>query len=111
MKWNRLVSGVAVLMVALSLAPLAVGADYPTKEINYIVAFNPGGESDIEFRLMQPFLEKAFGVRFAPEYKPAAGGALAWGFLSGCNPGRIHPRRVQRAAHYHPTTGHDRCLV
>jgi putative tricarboxylic transport membrane protein len=86
MKWNRLVSGVAVLMVALSLASLAVGADYPTKEINYIVAFNPGGESDIEFRLMQPFLEKAFGVRFAPEYKPAAGGALAWGFLSAATP-------------------------
>ena len=86
MKWNRLVSGVAVLMVALSLAPLAAGADYPTKEINYIVAFNPGGESDIEFRLMQPFLEKAFGVRFAPEYKPAAGGALAWGFLSAATP-------------------------
>lgn len=86
MKWNRLFSGVAVLMVALSLAPLAAGADYPTKEINYIVAFNPGGESDIEFRLMQPFLEKAFGVRFAPEYKPAAGGALAWGFLSAATP-------------------------
>jgi tripartite-type tricarboxylate transporter receptor subunit TctC len=86
MKWNRLFSGVAVLMVALSLAPLAAGADYPTKEINYIIAFNPGGESDIEFRLMQPFLEKAFGVRFAPEYKPAAGGALAWGFLSAATP-------------------------
>jgi len=86
MKWNNLFSVVAVLMVALSLTPLAVGAGYPTKEINYIIAFNPGGESDIEFRLMQPFLEKAFGVRFAPEYKPAAGGALAWGFLSAATP-------------------------
>ncbi|HSO61495.1 MAG TPA: tripartite tricarboxylate transporter substrate binding protein [Desulfobacterales bacterium] len=86
MKWKNLFSVVAVLLVALCLTPLASGAGYPAKEINYIVAFNPGGESDIEFRIMQPFLEKAFGVRFTPEYKPAAGGALAWSFLSAATP-------------------------
>jgi tripartite-type tricarboxylate transporter receptor subunit TctC len=86
MKWNNLFSVFAVLVVVLSMTPLAVGAGYPTKEINYAIAFNPGGESDIEFRLLQPYLEKAFGVRFAPEYKPAAGGALAWSFLSAATP-------------------------
>jgi len=86
MKWKSLFSVAAVLVVALSMTPPAAAADYPAKEINYIVAFNPGGESDIEFRIMQPFLEKAFGVRFVPEYKPAAGGALAWGFLSAATP-------------------------
>jgi tripartite-type tricarboxylate transporter receptor subunit TctC len=59
---------------------------YPSKEINFMIAFNAGGESDIEFRIMQPFLEKAFGVRFVPEYKPAAGGALAWNFLAAATP-------------------------
>ncbi len=86
MKWNNLISVLAVLMVVLSLSPLATGAGFPTKEINYMIAFNPGGESDIEFRIMQPFLEKAFGVRFTPEYKPAAGGALAWNFLAAAAP-------------------------
>ena len=74
-----------VCMLALG-APLALGADYPSKEINYIIAFNPGGESDIEFRIMQPYIEKAFGVRFVPDYKPAAGGAMAWNFLAAAAP-------------------------
>jgi tripartite-type tricarboxylate transporter receptor subunit TctC len=86
MKRNDLLSAVAGLAMVLSLAPWAAGAGYPAKEINYTIAFNPAGESDIEFRIMQPFLEKAFGARFVPEYKPAAGGALAWNFLSAAAP-------------------------
>ena len=53
---------------------LGRGAGYPTKEINYTIAFNPAGESDIEFRIMQPFLEKAFGVRFVPDTSRRRGG-------------------------------------
>jgi tripartite-type tricarboxylate transporter receptor subunit TctC len=86
MKRNDLLSVIACVVMVLSLAPWAAGAGYPAKEINYTIAFNPAGESDIEFRIMQPFLEKAFGVRFVPEYKPAAGGALAWNFLSAATP-------------------------
>lgn len=87
MRVNGILTGLAVVLLALFVsAPFASGAEYPGKEINYIIAFNPGGESDIEFRVMQPFLEKAFGVRFVPEYKPAAGGALAWNFLSAATP-------------------------
>jgi tripartite-type tricarboxylate transporter receptor subunit TctC len=59
---------------------------YPAKEITYIIAFNPAGESDIEFRIMQPYLEKALGVRLIPDYKPAAGGALAWSLLASAKP-------------------------
>ncbi len=86
MKRNELLSVIAGVAMVLSLSPWAVAADYPAREITYTIAFNPGGESDIEFRIMQPFLEKAFGVRFVPEYKPAAGGALAWNFLSAATP-------------------------
>lgn len=64
----------------------AQNASYPGKEIAYIIAFNPGGESDIEFRAMQPYFEKALGVRFVPDYKPAAGGALAWQTLASATP-------------------------
>ena len=86
MKRIDVLTVLCMLVLVLSLASLRAGADYPSKEINYIIAFNPGGESDIEFRIMQPFLEKAFGVRFVPDYKPAAGGALAWNFLSAATP-------------------------
>ena len=45
-----------------------------------------GGEVDIYFRIVQPHLEKALGVRIIPEYKPAAGGAVAWSFLAAAKP-------------------------
>jgi tripartite-type tricarboxylate transporter receptor subunit TctC len=77
---------VSILLVVAVFAAYSEGASYPTREINYIIAFNPGGESDIEFRAMQPFLEKALGVRFIPDYKPAAGGALAWQTLANAKP-------------------------
>jgi tripartite-type tricarboxylate transporter receptor subunit TctC len=87
MRRKSLLSVIAGLAMVLCIgAGLAAGAEYPTKEITYIIAFNPGGESDIEFRLMQPFLEKSFGVRFIPDYKPAAGGALAWNFTASAAP-------------------------
>jgi tripartite-type tricarboxylate transporter receptor subunit TctC len=81
--WMTVAGFVCVLAFGI---PCVMGADYPSKEVNYIIAFNPGGESDIEFRIMQPYIEKVFGVRFVPDYKPAAGGALAWNFLSAANP-------------------------
>jgi tripartite-type tricarboxylate transporter receptor subunit TctC len=76
----------AMVLVMSAFIPQAESEPYPTKEINYIIAFNPGGESDIEFRAMQPYFEKALGVRFVPDYKPAAGGALAWQTLANAKP-------------------------
>jgi len=76
----------SVVLVVAAVVVQAEGAAYPTKEITYIIAFNPGGESDIEFRAMQPYFEKALGVRFVPDYKPAAGGALAWQTLANAKP-------------------------
>jgi hypothetical protein len=56
MRRKSLLSVIAGLAMVLCIgAGLTAGAEYPTKEITYIIAFNPGGESDIEFRLMQPF--------------------------------------------------------
>jgi len=87
MKSNYLTGIILAVALLFSVtAARSAGAPYPAKEITYIIAFNPGGESDIEFRAMQPYFEKALGVRFVPEYKPAAGGALAWQTLAGAAP-------------------------
>jgi tripartite-type tricarboxylate transporter receptor subunit TctC len=87
MKRNGTLGIVLAFVLAFSMsAAQAQGAKYPAKEIAYIIAFNPGGESDIEFRAMQSYFEKALGVRFVPDYKPAAGGALAWQTLAGAAP-------------------------
>ncbi len=67
-------------MVVFLLVPcLAAGAsDFPKGPITYVIPFNPGGQSDVEARLQQPYLEKILGVKIVVEYKPGAGGALAW---------------------------------
>ena len=77
---------VAVLAV-LSLMAVNVGAqDYPKGPINYWVAFPAGGESDIEIRALQPFLEKSLGVPLIINYVPGAGGALCWSKLAAAKP-------------------------
>jgi tripartite-type tricarboxylate transporter receptor subunit TctC len=68
------------LAVLLLMVPgLAIGAaDFPKGPITYIIPFPPGGQSDVEARLQQPYLEKFLGTKVIVEYKPGAGGALAW---------------------------------
>ena len=76
------------LAVAFLLVPgLAIGAaDFPKGPITYIIPFNPGGQSDVEARLQQPYLEKILGTKIIVEYKPGAGGALAWTQFSKAKP-------------------------
>ena len=57
-------------------------AQYPSKPINYILAFSPGGESDISARFQQPFFEKLFKQQAVIKYQAGAGGAQAWSQLN-----------------------------
>lgn len=59
---------------------------YPTQPITYIIPFDPGGQSDIEARRQQPYLEKALGVKVLITYKPGGGGATGWSELVRAKP-------------------------
>lgn len=72
----------ATLALGLAFGIPAQAADYPEKPMNFIVAFNPGGESDVTARLQQPFFEKIAGQPLVIQYKPGAGGAQAWAGLN-----------------------------
>jgi len=66
---------------AIGLTAMAAGvafAAYPEKTINYIIAFGPGGESDVSARLQEPFFKTYTGQSVAIQYKAGAGGAAAW---------------------------------
>jgi len=70
------------LSAAVSMAAHAQSA-YPNKNINYIIPFVPGGESDVVARWQQDLFQK----RHAPHQiivlnRPGAGGALAWSQLN-----------------------------
>ena len=67
--------------VAASMA-LPARAAYPEKPVRYIIAFAPGGESDIAARLQQQVWRKKWGHELVVESKPGAGGALAWSQLN-----------------------------
>jgi tripartite-type tricarboxylate transporter receptor subunit TctC len=66
--------------LALTLLPAhsLAATDFPKGPITYIIPFPPGGQSDVEARMQQPYLEKILGVPIVVNYMPGAGGALAW---------------------------------
>ena len=73
----------AVLMLFASLVPCASFAQgYPSKLVRYIVRAPPGGTDDLIARLMQPALSKVLGQSVVIDYRPGAGGLVAWDSLS-----------------------------
>jgi tripartite-type tricarboxylate transporter receptor subunit TctC len=54
------------------------GDRYPTKSINYLVVWDPGGQSDRTARLQQPVLEKMLKQKIVIDYKVGGGGAVGW---------------------------------
>jgi len=77
-KENTMKKMALLLVIGLLLPGMALAADFPKGPITYVIPFNPGGQSDVEARLQQPHLEKILGIKIIVEYKPGAGGALAW---------------------------------
>src|SRR5699024_3014191 len=69
--------------------------DFPNKSITYSLPFEPGGQSDVEARRQQPFLEESLGQKVVIQYKEGGGGSVGWSelvnkkpdgyFLSGIN--------------------------
>jgi len=59
---------------------------YPTRQINYLICFDPGGQSDRVARLQQPHLEKILGQKVLIDYKVGGGGSLGWRELVRAKP-------------------------
>lgn len=68
-------------VVAAAQAPWA-----PTRPIRLIIAFPPGGSTDVLGRLIAPLLSAALGQPVVPENRTGAAGAVASGFVAGAPP-------------------------
>src|SRR2546423_10355772 len=70
-----------ILALLIGLAALCVSpparADYPTRPVTLIVAFTPGGPSDLLSRILGKKLEQLLGQPFVIENRPGAGGNIA----------------------------------
>ena len=87
---QRTIAFAALPALALGLTACGEGgdaaADYPTQRIDYVLPFDPGGESDITARLQQKPLEEELGQSVTISYQPGAGGALGWSELTRSRP-------------------------
>ena len=59
---------------------------FPTRQLTYLVCFDPGGQSDRGARLYQPHLDKVLGQKVIIDYKVGGGGALGWRELTHAKP-------------------------
>jgi tripartite-type tricarboxylate transporter receptor subunit TctC len=73
-KTTTLAAGILALTWAM---PAAQAADYPTRPVSLLVAFTPGGPSDVLSRIVGRKLEQLLGQPFIIENRPGAGGNIA----------------------------------
>src|SRR5256714_8934046 len=70
-----------ILAFLIGLAALTLGlparAEYPNRPVALIVAFTPGGPSDLLSRILGKKLEQRLGQPFVIENRPGAGGNIA----------------------------------
>lgn len=74
--------------LALGLTPIANATTYPDKPITMLVAYPPGGGSDLIVRILAPYIERELGngARIVTMNKPGAGGALGFAELARSAP-------------------------
>lgn len=74
-------------LLALLVAP-GTSAAYPTKPITMIVAFSPGGGTDVVARALAPFIEKNLGggARIVVVNRTGAGGEVGFAALAAAAP-------------------------
>jgi tripartite-type tricarboxylate transporter receptor subunit TctC len=78
----------AVLAASTLLATIgSAHAEWPKdRPIQMIVAFAPGGSTDVMARAMQPYLEKELGADIVIENRPGASGEIAYTALAKAKP-------------------------
>src|SRR5438128_10775153 len=66
----------ALLLLACGMGAVAA-VDYPTRPVTLVVAFTPGGPSDVLARILGKKLEQILGQPFVIDNRPGAGGNIA----------------------------------
>jgi len=89
----------AIIVIATMVPVAAFGQAYPKRPITAIVAFNPGGGTDIAARVILKAAEKYIKGTFVVDNRPGAGGAIGFTAIAmapkdGYTIGMINPPTV-----------------
>lgn len=74
---RKVLSCFAVAACLLAALPAIRAADYPTRPLTLVVAFTPGGASDVLSRILARKLEQILGQPIVIDNRPGAGGNVA----------------------------------
>src|SRR5262245_53350802 len=66
-----------LLALVLLAGGMPAAADYPTRPVTLVVAFTPGGASDVLARILGRKFEQILGQPFVIDNRPGAGGNVA----------------------------------
>ncbi|WP_424812109.1 Bug family tripartite tricarboxylate transporter substrate binding protein [Roseococcus sp. YIM B11640] len=73
----RLIMPLLLLAGTAAAQPRAPGSDYPNRPVRVVVALAPGGNADINARLVSTALSAQIGQQFVVENRPSGGGTVA----------------------------------
>ena len=90
---RKLLAAIPALLVAgaaalAGVAPGVAHAAYPEQPINMIVAYAPGGGTDIIARVLARYMEKYLGndAKIVVQNRPGAGGAIGFSAIASAPP-------------------------
>ena len=79
---NRRKLVIALGAVAFSVPLVASAQNFPAKPLRLIVRAPPGGTDDLIARLIAPAIGKVLGQQMIVDYRPGAGGLVAWEYVA-----------------------------
>jgi tripartite-type tricarboxylate transporter receptor subunit TctC len=74
---RRLIAAVASIAIAMAFSVPVQAQTYPSKPVTLVVAFTPGGPSDVLARIVGKKMQEILGQPFIIENRPGAGGNIA----------------------------------
>lgn len=80
-KQKRMLVIVLGLMMALTVGTAGIAADYPTRNIEFVIPFSAGGAADLAVRTLVPHMTRELGVNVLPENKEGAGTQIGISYL------------------------------
>ena len=83
---QTLVIAATCISLALTGLPATAQPRYPSRPIEFIIPFPPGGPADTAARIIQPPLSAALGVPIVLVNKPGGGGALGADYVAKSKP-------------------------